>query len=204
MRYIKLSQYAKDQGVTYRTAWNRFNSNKIPGAYRDKNYHRILVPVTPASQVVPKTNACIYARVSSSENKTNLDTQVDRLKAYAIARGYNIVRVVKEVGSGVNDKRLKLQGLLVDDTWGTLIVEHKDRLTRFGFNYLDVLLEKLGKQIDVVNRAEDDKSGLMEDLIAIVYSFSARMYGLRRAKRKTEEITKCLQEDCQESANLES
>ena len=199
MRYIKLSEYAKNQGVTYKTAWNRFKKDKIPGAYMDPNHHHILVPVSPADKLAPPNHVCIYARVSSSENKDNLESQVERLKAYAVAKGYTITKIVKEVGSGVNDKRLKLQDALVDDTWGTLVVEHKDRLTRFGFNYLDVLLEKLGKKIDVVNLAENDKTGLMEDLIAIVYSFSARMYGLRRAKRKTEEITRCLNENCQES-----
>ena len=72
----------------------------------------------------------IYARVSSNENKINLDSQAERLKQYAIAKGYTIVEVVKEVGSGVNDNRPKLLKLLEKDSYGTIIVEHKDRLTR--------------------------------------------------------------------------
>ena len=112
-----------------------------------------------------------------------------------MARGYQIVEVVKEVGSGVNDNRQKLKKLLESDSWGVLVVEHKDRLTRFGFNYIEILLNKEGKKIEVVNTAEDEKSDLMSDLISIIYSFSAKMYGLRRSKRKTEEIIKCIEND---------
>ena len=85
--------------------------------------------------------------------------------------------------------------MLEKDSYGTLIVEHKDRLTRFGFNYIETLLKKQNKQIEVVNKAEDEVSDLMQDLISIIYSFSARMYGLRQSKRKTEKIIKCLEDD---------
>jgi predicted site-specific integrase-resolvase len=93
----------------------------------------------------------------------------------------------------VNDQRKKLQKLLIDPGWTTLLVEHKDRLTRLGFHYIDTLLKQSGKSVHVVNLAEDDRADLMDDLVAIVYSFSARMYGQRRAKRHTEQITALLQ-----------
>jgi len=137
----------------------------------------------------------IYARVSSNENKTNLESQADRLKEFAIAKGYTITHIVKEVGSGVNDNRKKLLKLLQKSDYGILLVEHKDRLTRFGFAYIKTLLEDKGVRVEVVNEAEDETSDLMKDLISIIYSFSARMYGLRRSKRKTEKIIKCLQEE---------
>lgn len=72
------------------------------------------------------------------------------------------------------------------------MVEHKDRLTRFGFKYLETLLELTGRYIEVVNIAENDKEDLLHDLVAIVYSFAARLYGQRRAKRKTEAIVEQL------------
>ena len=90
------------------------------------------------------------------------------------------------MGSGVNDNRKKLQKLLSQENWGMIVVEHKDRLTRFGFNYIQTLLESQGRKIEVVNMAEDGTQDLMQDLVSIIYSFSARMYGLRRTKRKTE------------------
>jgi len=71
-----------------------------------------------------------------------------------------------------------------------LIVEHKDRLTRFGFNYLQLLAEEQGKRIDVVNLAEDEKEDLIQDFVSVIYRFSAKLYGLRIAKKKIEEIVK--------------
>lgn len=187
---MKLSDFARHQNITYRSAWQRFRKGKIKGAYKDE-FGFVHVPSRAESL---QSVAVIYARVSSSENRKNLDSQAERLTAYATARGYTIIAVVKEVGSGVNDSRQKLQKLLRQDDWGVLVVEHKDRLTRFGFRYLQTLLETAEKRIDVVNQAEDNLSDLMEDLVAVIYSFSARMYGLRRSKRRTQQIVQCLQE----------
>lgn len=67
-------------------------------------------------------------------------------------------------------------------------MEYKDRLTRFGFKYIETLLDKENKKIEVVNTAKNDNENLMEDLISIIYSFSARMYGHRKSRRKTEKL----------------
>lgn len=134
---MKLSEYAKQRSVTYRTAWERFRKGKIKGAYKDDTTGHIIIP---NEKIVNLFNVAIYARVSSNENKNNLESQAERLRQYAIAKGYQIIYAIKEVGSGVNDNRQKLLKLLSKDDWGTLIVEHKDRLTRFGFNYLNTLL----------------------------------------------------------------
>ena len=120
--------------------------------------------------------------------KENLQRQNERLESYATSFGYNTVYSIKEIGSGMNDSRTKLSKLLMQDDWDVLIVENKDRLTRFGFNYIELLLNKQGKKIVVVNETNDDKTDLMQDLISVVYSFSARMYGLRRKKNKQEII----------------
>lgn len=186
---MKLSEYAKKHNIQYRSAWNRFKAGKIPNA-KMFDGHVVIEEVSPFST----NSVVIYARVSSSENKSNLEAQAERLKQYAIAKGYTIIQVIKEVGSGVNDNRKQLQKLFSsDEDWAILIVEHKDRLTRFGFNYIDALMTKMGKKIEVVNLAEDEKADLVQDLISIIYSFSAKMYGLRRSKRKTEQIIKLLE-----------
>ena len=96
--------------------------------------------------------------------------------------------MVKEVGSGINDNRRKLLKLLADPTTTVIIVEHKDRLTRFGFRYIETLLDQQSRRVEVVNLANDGKEDLLEDLVSIIYSFCARLYGLGRAKRKTERI----------------
>ena len=194
-KFIKLSDYASLHNITYRTAWNRFKAGKLPGAIISEDGYHIEVAVNEDKPEPVGNSVAIYCRVSSSENKSNLNSQAERLIAYATARGYQISEVVKEVGSGVNDKRSKLASLLQKDNWQVLIVEHEDRLTRFGFNYIEVLTNKLGKNIEVVNQADNCTSDLMQDLISIIYSFSARMYGLRRSKRKTEKIIAYLEQD---------
>lgn len=117
--------------------------------------------------------------------------------AYCAARGYQLAKVVKEIGSGVNDARPKLLSLLEDQSIDLIVIEHKDRLTRFGFRYLDTLLKTQGRAIEVVNQAENGVENgtedLLADLTAIVYSFCARLYGQRRAKRKTEVIVRELE-----------
>ncbi|MCL1474623.1 IS607 family transposase [Argonema antarcticum A004/B2] len=123
-----------------------------------------------------------------AENKGNLNRQALRLTEYAIANGYQIVRNVKEIGSGLNDNRKQLEALLQQDDYNILLVEHKDRLARFGTHYLDVLLLRLGVKLEIVNLADNGRDELMQDLVAVVTSFAARLYGQRRAARKTERI----------------
>jgi putative resolvase len=142
----------------------------------------------------------IYARVSSAEHRENLERQVERLVQYCTVRGYQVTQIVKEIASGVNDSRPKLLALLKDHQTTLIVVEHKDRLTRFGFRYLETLLELQGRTIEMVNVAENDKEDLIADLVAIVYSFTARLYGQRRAKRKTERIVRELQTEEKEKA----
>ena len=92
--------------------------------------------------------------------------------------------------AGLNDSRSKLINLL-DKDWDILIVEHKDRLTRFGFTYLQKVAELKGAKIEVINEVEN-KDDLMQDFVSVVTSFCARLYGQRRGKRKTETIIKDL------------
>jgi predicted site-specific integrase-resolvase len=97
-----------------------------------------------------------------------------------------VAKVVKEIGSGVNDARPKLLALLDDQAMTLIVVEHKDRLTRFGFRYLDTLLKGQGRAVAVVNQAENGTEDVLADLTSVVYSLCARLYGQRQAKRKTE------------------
>lgn len=186
---MKLPDYAKHLGISYKTAWRWWKTGKLPHPARQTETGMVIVDFNPAPTLVSiQDRAAIYARVSSSENRGNLERQAERLTQYAIAKGYKVVRVVKEVGSGLNDNRKKLEGLLLLSDYDILVVEHKDRLARFGTNYLDVLLSRCGVKLEIVNLAENGTDELMQDLISIITSFSARLYGQRRAKRKTEKI----------------
>ena len=192
--YCKLSDYAKKFGCTYRTAWNRYKLGKITGAFQSEDGH-VLIPIKEINSN-KAYNVAIYSRVSNNAAKDNLDRQLERLTDYAIKNGYNISYSVKEIASGLNDSRRELCKLLNKDDWDILIVENRDRLTRFGFNYLNLLLEKLGKQILVVNQTEiDEKKDLINDLCSIIYSFSARIYGLRKATNKKKELMQMLELD---------
>ena len=91
---------------------------------------------------------------------------------------------VKEIASGMNDNRNKLIKLLKEGDYDALIVENKDRLTRFGFNYIKVLLENNKKELIVVNKSDNDKQDLIQDLVSVIYSFSVRLYGNRRKTKK--------------------
>ena len=183
MRDIKLSDYAKMKSVTYRTVWNRFKQGKLPNAYMDESNH---VYVKLESTNSNKT--IVYARVSSNDRKESLKEQQARLENYALLNNLNVIGSFKEIASSMNDSRPILTKILERDDWDILLIENKDRLTRFGFNYIKTLCESKGKKIIVTNTSENDKEDLMKDLISIIYSFSARMYGLRRKKNKQDII----------------
>src|SRR5260370_21113786 len=195
---MKLSYYAKQMGVRDETAWSWVRDGKIQG--RRIGLHTIMITegreeyATAVSQrVAVSRRVAVYARVSSSENTSTLDSQAERLVVYCAARGYQVAKVIKEIGSGINDARPKLLELLADQRVGLIVVEHKDRLTRFGFRYLDTLLTAQGRAIEVVNQAENGTEDLLADLTAIVSSFCARLYGQRQAKRKAEVIVRELE-----------
>jgi putative resolvase len=186
---MKLSEYAHKNNITYRGAWLRYKRGVIAGAHLDETNHIVI----PDPTVANLPNAAIYARVSTAKQKDSLEQQTARLITYANAQGLQVVRVVKEVASGVNDDRPKLTKLLQDDSWGTLVVEHKDRLSRVGFNWFEVLLHEQGKRISVANRAQEHQEDLMQDFVSIIYSFAARLYGLRAASAKAAKVKRALE-----------
>jgi predicted site-specific integrase-resolvase len=187
---ITLNEYAKQHGIKYRAAWNRFKNNKISNAFKDE-YGKILIH----KNYNKNPYVVCYCRVSSSQNKKNLDSQAERLISYCNAKGYIVKEVIKECASGLNDKRPKLLKILKNDQVTKVVVEHHDRLTRFGFNYLENWLFEKGCEIEVINQAITDKDDLMKDFVSLVTSFTARLYGLRRSKRRTEKIIKELENE---------
>lgn len=183
MRY-KLSQYAKKYDVGYRTVWNWVKQGKAKAERTETN--RLVIVEDEDKQV--NDAVAIYARVSSSENKNNLIKQRERLENYCAAKGYKVMKVVEEIGSGLNDNRKKLESLLMDESIKKIVVEHSDRFSRFGMNYISKLLQMQGREIEVINEQSNDRDDLMQDFVSIVTSFCARLYGLRRNKRRTEKI----------------
>jgi len=191
---MKLSEYARQVGVSYRTAWRWFKEGQLQGYQVETGTIIITEPLPQAIAPKPALKAAVYARVSAAENRDNLEAQARRLIDYCAAKGYQVAAVVKEIGSGVNDSLPKLLKLITDPTIGLIVVEHKDRLTRFGFNYLDKLLAMQGRRIEVINLAENGREDLVQDFVSIVTSFCARLYGQRGGRRKTDRIIAELQD----------
>jgi len=189
MKRIKLSKWAKENGYTYTGAYQLLKRGDFPDKYVQLPSGTILIEVD--SNVKNNFRTAIYTRVSSSQNRKNLDGQAERLKVFCCSNGWVVDLEVKECASGLNDTRPKLLSLLSDPTIGRIVVEHKDRLTRFGFNYIETLF---AGEIVVANRTHDEKE-IVEDLVSIITSFCARIYGKRRSKRKTEKIVDELRND---------
>ena len=201
--YIKASEYAKKMSLHIRTVYRYYHNGKIKG-YQDKETGTIFIlnPFKSKNEANLKNKVVLYARVSSNENKNNLESQLERLRLFAIAKGYQIVKEIKEVGNGLNDNRSKLNYLLEKELnkFEILLVEHKDRLTRFGFNYIDILLKSHNKKIEVINLVDNDKEDLIQDFVSVITSFCARIYGQRRSKRKTEKLIKELEDESKENS----
>jgi putative resolvase len=193
---MKLSVYARQLGISYHTAWRWFQAGRIAGYQADTGTIIVTEPVSPETPVPVRPKVVIYTRVSAAENKSNLEAQAGRLQDYCAAKGWPVAQVVKEIGSGVNDNRPKLLKLLTDPTVTLIVVEHKDRLTRFGFNYIEQLLVIQGRRIEVINQADastvlsagNGKEDLIQDFVSIVTSFCARLYGGRRCKRTPKSV----------------
>ena len=187
---MKLSKWAKEKGVSYVTAYRWAKSGKIKGT-EIMPTGTILINETKENI---NTNVFIYARVSSNNRKKELNYQVDRIREFANSRGLSITKTYKEVASGMDDNRKQLWKML-DSNPGTIIIENKDRLTRFGFIYIKRLLEKLNVDVIVMNEDQSDESDLIKDLVSIITSFCCRLYGLRRGQNKAKKIKKELSDN---------
>lgn len=177
---MKLSDWAKQQGITYKTAHRWFQQGKLPVPATQMPTGTILVHPEPSPAV---GGVALYARVSSADQKADLERQLGRLVAYATANGLSVVKTVSEVGSGLNGHRPKLIRLLRDPKVTTLVVEHRDRLARFGSEYIEAALTAQGRRVVVVDSAEM-KDDLVADMTAVMVSLCGRLYGQRSARNR--------------------
>ena len=188
---MKLSAYAKKLGISYKTAWRWYSDGRLD-AYQTETGTIIV-----REQSAAPLGVALYARVSSADQRGDLERQVERLQTYAIARGYKVDKVVAELASGLNDTRPKLTALLKDSSIGVIVVEHRERLTRFGYNYIVTLLEMQGRRVEVVF-PQETKDDLVEDFIAVITSMCARLYGRRGNKNRSERLRQCIEQVAQD------
>jgi len=183
---MKLSEWAQREGIHYTTAWRWWRAGKLPVPARQTSTGTILVDVQPsrAGRLV------VYARVSSHDQRVDLDRQVARVTQWATRQGLAVNEVIGEVGSGLNGKRPKLRRLLAEPQATTIVVEHRDRLARFGVEHLEAALAAQGRTLVVVDPGETDDD-LVRDMIDVLTSFCARLYGRRGARNRAMRAVTC-------------
>ncbi len=186
---MKLSQWAKLKGVSYKTAWRMWRDGRLP-------VHAEQLPTGTVVIHIPDEETggvALYARVSSADQKADLDRQLVRLTEYAVAKRMPITDVVKEVASGMNGHRKGLTRLLSNSDVKVVIVEHRDRLARFGFEYIEAALAAQGRKIVVVEAKEVDDD-VVRDLHEVIVSMCARLYGKRSAKHRADRAVQAIHE----------
>jgi putative resolvase len=188
---VNLSQWADRVGVSKFTAYRWFREGTLP-VPAERVGRLILVNVGAAERESART--VLYARVSSHDQRRDLDRQVARLTGWATGQGLAVAEVVAEVGSGMNAKRRKLARLLADATATTVVVEHRDRLARFGVEHLEAALSAQGRRIVVLDAGEVDDD-LIRDVTEVLTSFCARLYGRRGARNRALKALGCARRD---------
>ncbi len=184
---MKLSVWAKQQGITYQAAWKWWKAGKLPVEAEQMPTGTIIIK----EQKTAEGSVALYARVSGHDQKKDLDGQLGRLSAFAVSKGLSIAKTVTEIGSGLNGHRPKLLKLLADPNVSIIIVEHRDRLMRLGSEYVESTLRAQGRQLIVAEQSEmkDDR---VEDMIEMLTSFCARLYGRRSAANKAKKAVEAM------------
>lgn len=179
--WLSSIEYQKRYNISPQLFYLWRTTGKLQTKELVKNHH--LVWVEDEASNDPRVVA-VYGRVSTSKQKQDLSNQIDVLKKYVISNGSN-PKVFSDIGSGMNEKRPGLISLMNEITQNKIskvVISHKDRLTRFGFGYLETIFKMYNTEIEIIN-LEDDKSfqeELTEDLIAIIHHFSMKFYGKRK------------------------
>jgi len=187
---MKLSTWAKSKGIGYRAAYNQLKSGVFPCPFEQL--------ATGTYVVYPENtksgNTVIYCRVSSHDQKADLARQLDRVRSFCAVKGWTVFKEVTEVASGLNDHRKGLLSILSDATVTRVVVEHRDRLARFGVASLASSLAAAGRQVVAINETEQ-KDDLVQDFVDVVTSMCARIYGKRSAKNKAKKMLDAAKEE---------
>lgn len=188
---MKLREWAQQQGISYKTAWRWFHAGTLPVQAEQHSSGTIIVH-GDAKEAFEQV--ALYARVSGSDQKSDLERQVGRLTTYATENGWSVKQTVAEVGSGLNGKRSKLLKLLADSSITTIIVEHRDRVARFGSESIEACLQASGRQLIVVDQSEMNDD-LVQDMVDVMTSFCARLYGRRSAGNRAKKAVEAASRD---------
>lgn len=197
MKAYSIKKASEILGVHWRTIKNWIYQGKINSFKTPNGYHRIpdheIIKIVGNSDNKP---VILYSRVSSYQQKDDLERQQERLRQYASSLNKEYIEL-NDIASGLNDKRKKLKKafeLIRDNKSHEIIIEHRDRLTRFGFEYINFMIESWNGKITTINE-DDHKEDLIRDLVEIMVSFCAKIYGRRSNKTKAKELIKKMNHD---------
>ena len=192
---MRLKDWAEQQGIHYQTAWKWFRDGKLPVPALQTPSGTILVqPDAPDAVPQPGGGLGLYARVSSHDQRADLDRQVSRLTQWAATAKAPVVRVEAEVASGMTGRRVKLRRLLADPAVTTVVVTHRDRLARMNAELVEAALSAHGRRLVVLDDGEvtDD---LIRDMVDVLTSLCARLYGRRSARNRALKALRCAERD---------
>lgn len=190
---MNLAEWAHAQGIHVTTAYRWYREGKLPVPAR-KVGRLILVSPETAASAAPRDGAGLYARVSSHDQKADLDRQVARLSAWAAQAGLAVVRVESEVGSGMDGSRVKVRRLLADPAAAVVVVEHRDRLGRMNTELAEAALSAHNRRLVVLDDSEVT-GDLVRDMVEVLTLFCARLYGRRSARNRALKALGCAQRD---------
>ncbi|MEU1182761.1 IS607 family transposase [Streptomyces sp. NPDC005820] len=180
---MNLTEWAKTQGVHPQTAYRWFREGTLPVPAQRVGPRTILVNIETGTAPEAVGGLGLYVRVSSHDQKGDLERQLARLSGWAAKAGGKVVRVECEIGSGMDGSRSKVRRLLADPDVTCVVVEHKDRLGRMNVELVEAALSAHGRRLVVLDddEAEDD---LVRDMVEVLTSLCARLYGRRSAKNR--------------------
>ena len=211
----KPKEFAELLGVSVKTLqrWDRegiLKANRTPTDRRYYTYAQYL-QFKGIQTENDRRDVVIYARVSTRNQKDDLQNQVKFLKQFCNAKGMIVNQCMEEFGSGLNYNRKKWNKLLEDvmeNNIKTIVISSKDRFIRFGYDWFEKFCEKFHTKIMIVNNeALSPNEELVQDMISILHVFSCRLYGLRKYKnqiKEDEELAKELQNRTPSNAGTEN
>jgi predicted site-specific integrase-resolvase len=194
---MNLATWAERSGVARVTAYRWFRAGLLPVPARKVG--RLILVDEPNGKAGPQSRTAVYARVSSADQKADLDRQVARVTAWATDEQIPVDKVVAEVGSALNGHRRKFLALLRDPSVGRIVVEHRDRFCRFGTEYVEAALAAQGRELIVVDSSEVDDD-LVRNMTEILTSMCARLYGKRAAQNRAKRALAAAATDDAEAA----
>lgn len=179
----RLAEWAKRKRIHPKTAYRMYAEGRMPVPTERFSERVILVHDPEHGKPETPQKVVVYARVSGHDQQPDLDAQVSRVVQHLLKNGYQNLEIVTEVGSGLNDNRPKFSKMLEDTSNTVIAVEHRERLTRFGFNTIERLLKTQNRHIIVVDNKEIEND-LVRDMTELLTSFAERLYGQRSAKNR--------------------